>query len=228
MSTTRRAITMAAALLAMFSLPSSLSAQSKLGDRVSAAIEAIRGACASDIDKFCGNVSPGEGRVLLCMQAHDDQLGFRCQFALYRASRHLGRALNRVERIADACWSDIQARCANAESTGLARCVMDQGRSLSRSCQKAVTGVRRGLQGFASLRGMPAYSADGRDLGRVVDVVRGPDGKVQAISVEVGRFLGIGNRVVTVDRDAFEQLAGRIRLRINGDDVRSLPEAGTQ
>ena len=40
--------------------------------------------------------SPGEGRVLLCMQAHDDQLGIRCQFALYRASRHLERAINRV------------------------------------------------------------------------------------------------------------------------------------
>src|SRR5262245_19471920 len=228
MSTTRRAISIAAALLAMSSLPSSSSAQSNLDDRASAAVESIRGACAADIDKFCGNVSPGEGRVLLCMQAHDDQLAFRCQFALYRASRHLGRALNRVERIADACWSDIEAHCANAQSTGVAKCVLDQGRSLSRACEKAVAGLRRGLQGLASLRGMPAYSADGRDLGTVVDVVRGSDGEVQSINVEVGGFLGIGSRVVAVDRQAFQQLADRIRLRINADDVRSLPEAGSR
>src|SRR5262245_10925998 len=225
MSTTWRTTTISAALLAMLCTPTSLSAQANVRDRVATAIESIQGACATDIDKFCGNLTRGEGRVLLCMQAHDDQLSFRCQFALYRASRNLGRALNRVERIADACWRDIEAHCANAESTGLAQCVMEKGRSLSRACQKAVTGIRQALHGLASLRGMPAYSADGRDLGKVVDVVRAPDGKVQAVRIEVGRFLGIGDRIVTIDRSRFEELADRIRLRINSDAVRALPDA---
>jgi len=228
MSITCRTTAIAAALLATLSAPTSLSAQTAVRDRVASAIESIRGACAGDIDKFCGNITRGEGRVLLCMQAHDDQLGFRCQFALYRASRHLGRALNRVERIADACWSDIQAHCANAEGTGLAQCVMDRGRSNSRACQRAVTGIRQALHGLASLRGMPAFSADGKDLGKVVDVVRGPDGKVQAVNIEVGRFLGIGDRVVTIDRSRFQELADRIRLRIDSDAVRSLPDARRQ
>jgi hypothetical protein len=228
MSTTYRTAAISAALLGLLCTPASLSAQSAVRGRVAAAIESVRGACAADIDKFCGNVTPGEGRVLLCMQAHDDKLGFRCQFALYRASRHLGHALNRVGRIADACWRDIEAHCADAEKIGLAQCVMDQGRSLSRSCQKAVAGIRQALHGLASLRGMPAYSADGKDLGKVVDVVRGPDGKVQAINIEVGRFLGIGHRVVTIDRQAFQELADRIRLRIDADAVRSLPEAEKQ
>jgi hypothetical protein len=228
MPITCRTAAIPAALLAMLCAPASLSAQTAVRDRVGSAIESIRGACAGDIDKFCGNVTPGEGRVLLCMQAHDDRLSFRCQFALYRASRHLGRALNRVERIADACWNDIQAHCANAEGTGLARCVMDRGRSNSRACQRAVTGIRQALHGLASLRGMPAFSADGKDLGKVVDVVRGPDGKVQAVNIEVGRFLGIGDRVVTFDRSRFEELADRIRLRIDSDAVRSLPDARRQ
>lgn len=228
MSITCRTTAMSAALLAMLCAPSSLSAKANVRDRVAAAIDSIQGACAGDIDKFCGNVTRGEGRVLLCMQAHDDQLSFRCQFELYRASRHLGRALNRVERIADACWSDIQAHCANAEATGLAQCVMDRGRSLSRPCQKAVTGIRQALHGLASLRGMPVYSADGKDLGKVVDVVRAPDGKIQAVNIDVGRFLGIGDRVVTIDRSRFEELADSIRLRMDSDAVKSLPEAGRQ
>jgi sporulation protein YlmC with PRC-barrel domain len=228
MSTTTRTTAIAAALLAMLCAPSNLSAQGNVRDRVAAAIDSIQGACASDIDKFCGNVTRGEGRVLLCMQAHDDQLGFRCQFALYRASRKMGRALNRVERIADACWSDIQAHCANAEGTGVAQCVMDRGRSLSRACQRAMTGIRQALHGLASLRGLPAYSADGKDLGKVVDVVRAPDGKVQTVNIEVGRFLGIGDRVVSIDRNSFEELADRIRLRMNSDAVRALPDARKQ
>jgi hypothetical protein len=48
------------------------------------------------------------------MQAHDDQLSIRCQFALYRVSRHLEAALSRVDRIAEACWTDIQKKCSDA------------------------------------------------------------------------------------------------------------------
>jgi hypothetical protein len=75
---------------------------------------------------------------------------------------------------------------------------------------------------------MPAYSADGKDRGKVVDVVRAPNGNVQAVRIEVGRFLGIGDRVVTIERSQFDELADRIRLRLNSDAVRSLPDAQRQ
>jgi hypothetical protein len=115
MATFSRTAVVSAAVLALAWGPAELAAQSTLKNRVAGAIDAVEGACASDIAKFCGNVSRGEGRVLLCMQAHDDQLSRRCQFTLFRVSRHLERAVNRVERIADACWDDIQAHCGNAD-----------------------------------------------------------------------------------------------------------------
>ena len=186
----------------------------------------MEGACGADIAKFCGNVSRGEGRVLLCMQAHDDQLSRRCQFTLFRVSRHLERAVNRVERIADACWDDIQAHCGNADKIG--QCVMEKGAALSPACRTVVAGIKQTLQGLASLRGLPVYSSDNEDLGRVVKVMRAPDGKVQAVQVEVGRFLGVGERIMTIDAKSFEQLADRIRLRITGEAVRSLPESKKQ
>jgi PRC-barrel domain len=226
MTTISRTACISAALLAMAGMASSLSAQTPLKDRVAGAVENVERACATDIRKFCGTVSPGEGRVLLCMQAHDDQLDIRCQFSLYRASRHLDRAINRVERIADACWTDIEKRCADSDNIG--QCVMSKGPSLSRSCQTVVAGLRRAVQGLASLKGMPAYSADGKNLGNVVEAVRGPDGKLQAVRIEVGRFLGLGERIVTIDGNALEQLGDRIKLRLNGDAVRSLPEAQKQ
>lgn len=222
MVTNLRTAAVPIAMLAVVWTPPNLSAQSELRQRVAAAIEAVEGSCAADISKFCGNVSRGEGRVLLCMQAHDDQLSWRCQFALYRASRNLKGALGRVERIADACLDDIETHCRDV---GIGQCVMDKAASLSTSCQTVVGGIRQALHGLAALKGMPAFSADDRNLGEVVDVVRGPDGKVQAVHLQVGRFLGIGDRVVTVDANAFEQLADRIKLRITGDAVRTLPEA---
>jgi Golgi apparatus protein 1 len=211
------------AALAVASASAHVSAQTTLKDRVVSAIESVEAACADDINKFCGHVTRGEGRLLLCMQAHDDQLSFRCQFGLYRASRHLDNALNRVERIADACWGDIETQCKDAQSIG--QCVLDKAPALSQACQTVVAGIRQALQGVASLKGLPAFSGDGKNLGQVVDVVRGPDGKVQSVRIDVGRFLGMGDRVVTINRGAFEQLADRINLRLSGDDVRALPES---
>src|SRR5215467_6387196 len=93
MATTTTA-TVSAAVLALLWTCSSLSAQqSSLADRVAAGVQAVERACASDINKFCPNVTRGEGRVLICMQAHDDQLSRICQLSLYLASRNLDRAL---------------------------------------------------------------------------------------------------------------------------------------
>ena len=97
MSITRTATIVSAAVLALVWTSSSLSAQqSSLSDRVAAAVQAIEGACAADVSKFCGNVSRGEGRLLVCMHAFDDQLSQGCQMSLYRASRNLEQALNRA------------------------------------------------------------------------------------------------------------------------------------
>ncbi|NHN84336.1 hypothetical protein GOB93_06705 [Acetobacter musti] len=40
--------------------------------------------------------------------------------------------------------------------------------------------------------------ADHASLGRVVDVLAGPDGKVRAVVVDIGGFLGVGNRRVAI------------------------------
>src|SRR6185436_2004751 len=67
------------------------------------------------------------------MQAHEDKLSRRCQFALYRASRGLDRAINRVERSADACMDDIEAQCGDAERIG--QCLVQKSGSLSQPGQ---------------------------------------------------------------------------------------------
>jgi hypothetical protein len=141
MATTSKAAIFSLAALALIWAPSNLSAQSDIKDRVAAAIKSLKDACGDDIKKFCGNVTQGEGRVLLCMQAYDDQLSRTCQFSLYRASRNLDRAVNRVERLADACMTDIEAQCGNADHIG--QCVMEKSGSLSPSCQTVVTALKQ-------------------------------------------------------------------------------------
>ena len=52
--------------------------------------------------------------------------------------------------------------------------------------------VRQTLDNLASLRGLPVLSSDNEDVGWVVGVVKDPNGKVQALQIEIGRFLGVG------------------------------------
>ena len=152
------------------------SAQSNLRERIGAAIEMIEGACASDVRNFCGNVTRGEGRLVLCMQAYDDQLSKRCQFALYRVSRNLESVVNRVGRIADACWNDIQDKCGDADKHG--QCVMEKRATHSQPCQTVHNDLQQAYQGLAALRGQTVQSADGKELGQVVDVKKDPDGRI--------------------------------------------------
>jgi hypothetical protein len=72
---------------------------------------------------------------------------------------------------------------------------------------------------------MPVYSSDDKELGRVIEVQRGQDGSVQSIQIQIGRMLGLGDRVVTVGADKIQQLRDRIKLQLDADQVRSLPEA---
>lgn len=202
--------------------PGSSQAQTNLREKVAAAVETVEGACAKDIQNFCGKVTRGEGRLITCMQAFDDQLSRRCQWALYRVSRNIEGVVDRVERLADACWNDIQAQCADAERIG--QCIMEKRGSLSAACGKVVSGLKSAVQGLASLRGLQVVASDNSNLGEVVDIRRGPDGAIQAIEVEMDRLLGIGSRVVTITADKFEQIGDKVRLMLGRDDVKAMPE----
>lgn len=207
-------------LLWGFSVPS---AQADLRDRLSSAVETVEKHCGNDVNAFCGKVTRGEGRILLCMQAHEDQLSRSCQFALYRASRRLENALHRVERTADACWSDIEAKCGEAERVG--QCLQEKRASLSGACHDTIESLHKVVRGALGLRGMQVQSADDKNVGHIADVNRGADGKIESVQIEVGRFLGLGSKVVTISGDKLEALGERIRLRISGDQLRSLSDA---
>jgi hypothetical protein len=112
--------------------------------RLQAAVSKIQDACAADLKQFCSTVSPGEGRLLLCMQAHEDKISSKCDYALFEASRNLDRALDRVERVADACWTDIEKQCATiAPGEGnIIACLQSKTSSISKGCRGAIGKVQ--------------------------------------------------------------------------------------
>ena len=49
--------------------------------------QALRTACSADVKKLCGDVQPGGGRVVQCMQTKKDQATPPCQAALGALSK---------------------------------------------------------------------------------------------------------------------------------------------
>ena len=188
-------------------------------DRMADAIETVEDACAADIDYFCDRVTPGEGRLVLCMRAHEDQLSRGCRFAVYRVARNVGRF---VERTAETCWQEVRTLCGEADKIG--QCVAQKKGSLSPSCAAITTILGQKIQELTARVGMPVYSPDGKVLGQVAEVSKGMDGKVQSIQVDIGRVLGLGTKVVAIGADKIEPLAG-LKVRLSEAELRALPEA---
>jgi hypothetical protein len=128
------------ALATMLAFGTSANAQTSIAQkaeaRIAAAVKTIESACGSDVKTYCSTVTPGEGRLVYCMLAHEDKISTKCEYALYKAQRDAGRALDRVEQAAEACWQDIEKLCANVPEGGgrIAQCLVDNKTKLRKAC----------------------------------------------------------------------------------------------
>ena len=77
--------------------------------------------------------------------------------------------------------------------------------------------------------GREVRSADGANMGRIVDVIVDRSGKVPAAIIDFGGFLGVGSRKIAVDWNALHfaapgQPGGWITLELTPDQVKAAPE----
>ena len=124
------------AILVVGAAANAQTVQGKLEGRLTEAVKKIDAACSDDLKKYCSTVTPGEGRLLLCLEAHEDKISTQCEYSLFAAARNLERALDRIEQTADACWDDIEKHCASvpAGGGGITRCLINQKSSLQAAC----------------------------------------------------------------------------------------------
>ena len=73
--------------------------------------------------------------------------------------------------------------------------------------------------------GRNALSSDGNKVGDVRAVKTTPDGRITAIQLKVGGFLGFGGRIVEVPEDKFMQKGEVITIDYTLDEANKLPEA---
>jgi uncharacterized protein YrrD len=71
---------------------------------------------------------------------------------------------------------------------------------------------------------MRVVGADGESIGEVEDVLIDSTGRVVAVSVEAGGFLGMGDRDVIMQLDSLELQGDEFATTLTREEVEALPD----
>jgi len=106
-------------------------------------VQSVAEGCKVELEKYCGNVTVGEGRVLACLYAYGDKLSPKCEYALYDAAAQLERAVAALSYVANECNDDLDKYCA-AVAPGEGRlldCLDKNGKKITKRCKQALKKV---------------------------------------------------------------------------------------
>jgi hypothetical protein len=106
-------------------------------------VETVANGCKIEIEKYCRQVTPGQGRVLSCLYAHEDKLSGKCEYALYDAAVQLERAVASLSYVANECDADLEKFCRSiASGEGrLLDCLEKHDKKVSGRCKQALKDV---------------------------------------------------------------------------------------
>src|SRR6476620_8602662 len=118
-------------------------AQADLGktilEKLTAKVAKLESACASDIKKYCKTVTPGEGRTIYCMQAHEDKISVKCAFELGESVTNVQTTADALKEGVIACKAEISGVCAKVVpgQGRVAACLLENKSTASAACADA-------------------------------------------------------------------------------------------
>lgn len=74
------------------------------------------------------------------------------------------------------------------------------------------------------VEGAEIHGLGGERIGEIEEVLMNPDGEIVAVTVEVGGFLGIGDKEVIIDLAQFQREGGRFLISLTREQIEALPE----
>ncbi len=116
------------------------SAQSTLADtilnKMTAQIVKLQQTCAKDLRRFCRNVTPGEGRIVHCMQAYEDKISARCAYELGETKASLQSQADLLKDAVAACKAEIEGVCGKTlpGQGRIAACLVANKSTASKDC----------------------------------------------------------------------------------------------
>jgi len=99
--------------------------------------------CKVELESYCSQVTPGQGRVLACLYAHGDKISGRCEYALYDAAARLERAVAALSYVVNECRGDLEQHCAGVKAGKgrLLACLKKNDTQVTDRCKQAIKDV---------------------------------------------------------------------------------------
>jgi Cysteine rich repeat len=104
--------------------------------------------CEKELNTYCSQVTPGEGRLALCMMAHEDKISDTCFASIFEFVDGVELGLSNLWRAADVCESDIEKNCAGVEpgEGRIAQCLIEKKDAVSTPCKAELAGLETRLK----------------------------------------------------------------------------------
>lgn len=87
--------------------------------------------CSDDLEKFCKDVLPGGGRIIECMENHENELSAACKVKFQDV-------MKRINEAKEACAQDIESICKDVQPGGgrIAKCLKENKEKISPECRE--------------------------------------------------------------------------------------------
>ncbi len=89
--------------------------------------------CRADVAKLCAGISPGEGRIRMCLRENAAMLSPECKSKIERARERVGQ-------VSRACAKDAKTYCRDVEKGGgrVLRCLKGHETLLTKECRASL------------------------------------------------------------------------------------------
>jgi hypothetical protein len=106
-------------------------------------VDTIANGCKAELETYCKEVTPGEGRILACLFAFQDKLSGKCEYALYDSAVRLERAVAALSYAVNECEADLVANCSGVKAGEgrLLECIEKNDAKVSQRCKDALVEV---------------------------------------------------------------------------------------
>ena len=106
-------------------------------------VQTVAKGCKAELESYCKDVTPGEGRILACLYSYQDRLSGKCEYALFDAAVQLERAVAALAYVVNECADDLDMHCSSvAVGEGrLLKCLEKNDKKVSARCKDALAEV---------------------------------------------------------------------------------------
>lgn len=108
-------------------------------------LQQVANACETELQAFCSTVTPGRGRLVHCMIAHEDKISAQCQTAIFEAADIIEARVRAMAEVGLMCEDDLIEHCADVEvgKGRVLQCLADKANAISASCRETLNENRK-------------------------------------------------------------------------------------